>query len=449
MDTIAAVATPPGEGALGIVRIAGPQALAITLGLTKLKSLAPRKATLVSVCDEHGHIDQGIAVYYPAENSPIGEDLVELTLHGSTYILQRTLLQGLKTARLALPGEFTQRAFLNGRLDLAQAEAVCALIRARTQTSHRAALRQLSGGLSDAVRRCRQPLFDLLVRVEASLDHPEEDLPSLTPAAARAALAAARIPIEALAASYRKGRLAVEGARLALIGRPNAGKSSLFNALLGRERAIVRPEPGTTRDTLEEPFEIAGLPAVLIATAGLREDFPEPAERAGAERAERALESCDLAVLVVDGARAPDPEDLRVHRRLLQTVARRGTPLVAALNKADLGLARRQDVAQAIGVSAVKGTGLSELRRRIASKLGADGGLEPACVTSARHYEALRAAAAALEGAGQAVGALGSAWEDRAACHLREAVSKLGLILGEGAPDEALREVFSRFCMGK
>ena len=453
MDTIAAIATPPGEGALGMVRVSGGDAVEAVSDMTKpplRETLQARKAVKVVVFDDEGPIDEAVAVHYPAESSPTGEDLVELTLHGSPYILQRTLFRALKRVRLAAPGEFTQRAYLAGKLDLAQAEAVCSLIRARTETAHRSALRQLSGGLSQAVRACREPLLEVLVRIEACLDHPEEDIASLSPPEAAASLEAARAPIARLAETFALGRLAGEGARLALVGRPNAGKSSLLNALLGRERAIVCPEPGTTRDTLEEPSEIGGLPAVLVDTAGLREDCADAAEREGVSRAEAALENCDAAVLVVDGARAPTEEDARLHARIVESARKRGTPLVAALNKADLG--RAWDGAalpRTVAVSARFGTGLEELKRALAETLGAGGDREPVLVTSARHAQALRRAADEMTLAAEAAVTLGGRWEDRAACHLREALRQLGLILGEGAPDETLHAVFARFCVGK
>lgn len=445
VDTIAAIATPPGEGALGIVRAAGPDAARLASELTGRVELPPRQAVRVTVSDARGAIDDCVALFFPAAASPLGEDLVEFTCHGSPYILKRVLerLYALG-ARPARAGEFTQRAFLNGRLDLAQAESVCDLIKADDAASHRAALQALGGGLSTTVRRLQEPVFDLLVRVEACLDHPEEDIESLTPEAATAALAAARAPIEALAASHESARPS-DGARLALVGRPNAGKSSLLNALLGRDRAIVSAAPGTTRDTLEERAEVAGAAAVLVDTAGLRARCADEAEREGVARAERALESCDVAVLVVDGSRAPDAEDAATYAKVLETAARRGTPVVAALNKADLGLAA--DVQGGVAVSAKSGAGLEALRAAIAGRLG--GRREGALSVNARHARALRDAARELSLAEAAVGELGRAWEDRAACHLRECLRALGSILGDGAPDEALHAVFSRFCVGK
>ncbi|MDE2237674.1 MAG: tRNA uridine-5-carboxymethylaminomethyl(34) synthesis GTPase MnmE, partial [Elusimicrobia bacterium] len=377
------------------------------------------------------------------------EDLVELSLHGSPYILSRALARALVRARLARPGEFTQRAFLAGKLDLAQAEAVCSLIRSRSEAAHRAALRQLSGGLSQAIRDCRRPIFELLVRVEACLDHPEEDIPSLTAEQACAALRQARQPLLRLADSFSQGRLAAEGARIALLGRPNAGKSSLLNALLGRERAIVQPTPGTTRDTIEEPSELQGLPAVLIDTAGLREGGVDGAEREGARRSRAELGDCDAAVLVIDAARRPEGEDRRIHDGIIEALARRRAPLVCALNKSDLGRAWEEEgLPNPVAVSALRGDGLEELRRTL-------GGLlvgtqpPPVLITSARHAAALQKAASELEEALSAVEYHGARWEDRAACHLREADRALGLILGENAGEDALHAIFSRFCVGK
>jgi len=451
VDTIAAIATPPGDGALGIVRLAGPGALTLALRLAGLDALEPRVAARVLLRDARGPIDEGVAVFFPAAKSPLGEDLVELTVHGSAYILERLVSAAVSTgaARRAQPGEFTQRAFLNGKLDLAQAEAVCGLVRARSEAAHQAALRQLRGGLSQAVRRCREPIFDLLVRVEACLDHPEEDIPSLTPAQAGAAVAAARAPIDALAASYRLGRLASEGARVALVGRPNAGKSSLFNALLGRERAIVRPEPGTTRDTIEEDLELAGRRVTLVDTAGLRA-AADPAEREGVRRAAQALESCDAAVLVIDGSRAPDAEDGLEHAAVAETARRRGLPLVRAFNKSDLGGRLDGPIADpAVALSAATGAGVGELRGLLARALGPSPDESREVVTSDRHHAALQRASCELAAAEECVRALAGGWEDRAAFHLRQAAGALGDILGEDAGEQALHAVFSRFCVGK
>lgn len=453
MDTIAAIATPPGLGALGVLRLTGDQARPICGAFLRLKNedgLKPRVATLAQAHEDGRPLDQVVATFFPGPHSATGEDIVEISSHGSPYILGKLLASALRAgARMAAPGEFTQRAFLNGRLDLAQAEAVCDLIRARTDRSHRAALAQLEGGLSKAVAACREPILDLLIRIEAVLDHPEEDIPALSPQETRQSLLDAQRPILDLADTFRTGRLMAEGARVCIVGRPNAGKSSLLNALLGTDRAIVCPSPGTTRDTLEEAVDLDGLPAVLVDTAGLREQAADEAEASGIQRSERALESCDLALLVVDASRAPDAEDARVHRRILETAARLGRPILTVGNKSDLSAAFNPASAD-VSISALTRSGLEELVRLAAGRLSrAQAPAEAVVITSLRHRNALEHSARALENAREAISLFPGRWEDRAASALRQSLKHLGEITGEAAPDEVLHGIFSRFCVGK
>ncbi|MDE2312613.1 MAG: tRNA uridine-5-carboxymethylaminomethyl(34) synthesis GTPase MnmE, partial [Elusimicrobia bacterium] len=360
--TIAAAAAPAG-GALSILRLSGPDALKIALGFLRPRGkaeLPPRRATLCDAVEPGGRavpgaleknasapgtagpaehpIDEVVAIYYPGPNSATGEDLVEVSCHGSPYVVKRLLEAALSLgARTAEPGEFTRRAFLSGRMDLSQAEAVAQLIRAKSSGAHRAALFQLQGGLSAELARIREPILDALVRVEANLDHPEEDIPSLSAQELQAALAAPAKLIADLAATFARGRILAEGARVCLVGRPNAGKSSLLNALLGRERAIVSAAPGTTRDTLEEEVLISGAAAVLVDTAGLREEGgADEVEQAGMARTRAALSSCDLTVLVLDGGRAQTQDDERVRQEILGAAAHDGRPVVTVLNKSDL-----------------------------------------------------------------------------------------------------------------
>lgn len=452
METIAAIATPPGLGALGVLRLTGDRARDVCGAFLRLKpgsSLAPRAATLVLAHEDSGPIDQVVATYFPGPHSATGEDVVEISSHGSPYILRKLLAAALRAgARLAQPGEFTQRAFLNGRLDLAQAEAVCDLIRARTDRAHRAALSQLEGGLSRAVNAGRAPILDLLIRVEAALDHPEEDIPALSPQETRMLLLEAQRPLLNLADTFRAGRLMVEGARVCIVGRPNAGKSSLLNALLGTDRAIVCPAPGTTRDTLEEAVDLGGLPAVLIDTAGLREDVREEAEASGIKRSELALKSCDLALLVVDNSRVPDAEDHRVHRRILDMAARLGRPVLTVNNKSDLG--EKSASGADVSISALTRSGLEDLVRMAAERLSqTQAPAQTVVITSLRHQQALERAAQALENAREAISLHPGRWEDRAASSLRQSLRHLGEITGEAAPDEVLHGIFSRFCVGK
>ncbi len=455
LETIVAVATPAGAGALAILRLSGAQALPCARGFLKIagSSFEPRRATFARAHDGCYPIDEVLATYFPGPSSATGEDLFEVSCHGSVYIVSRLLEAAANSgARLARPGEFTQRAFINGRLDLTQAEAVCDLIRARTKAAHSLALSQLEGGLSRAVNTTRTALLDLLVRLEASLDHPEEDIPTIAAAEFGANIESLSQEIESLAKTFATGRLIREGARIAIVGRPNAGKSSLLNALLGRERAIVCPTPGTTRDTLEEPAVLDGLPSILIDTAGLRCEAADPAERIGMERAELALSACDLGLLVIDGSRPVGEEDTLVHRRILMEAAKAGRKVISVLSKADLPLRATTHSTNALPVSTLQAQSLQKLVAHIAQTLAADrarAGSESALVSSTRHYDALSRAAEELELARRATQDWPGQWEDRAASRLRSSLAALDEIIGPGAPHELLDAIFSRFCLGK
>jgi tRNA modification GTPase len=446
-DTIVAPATPPGRAALGLVRVSGPGARRVAREVLGLEAPEPRRAHARLARRGGKAVDRVVAVFWDGPDTPTGEDLLELTAHGSPEILRELVEAAVEAgARRAEPGEFTRRAFTNGRLDLVQAEGVAALIAARGERARRAALERLEGGLSRAVAAARAPVRDLLVELEARLDHPDEDLPPLSADAADAALARLAVPLERLLSAYDRGRAEREGLRVCLVGRPNAGKSSLLNALLGRDRAIVAAAPGTTRDTLEEPASLEGLPATLIDTAGLREDCADEAEREGVVRAERALAACDVAVFVVDAAAPADAEAERSRRRALAAAARAGRPVVVAWNKSDLAAAPEGGLA----VSARTGAGLDALSRAVAAAAGAAPADEgESLLIGARDRAELAAALQEVRVARLCAAARSGDWELRAAAHLREAHARLGRVLGEDAPDEVLRAVFSRFCVGK
>ena len=448
-ETIVAPATPPGRSALGIVRVSGPGARRVARELLGDEALVPRRAATRTAHRGGRAVDRVVAVFWEGPGTPTGEDLLELTAHGSPEILRELVAAAIDAgARPAEPGEFTRRAFTSGRLDLAQAEGVEALIRARGESARRAALERLEGGLSRAVAAVRAPILERLALLEARLDHPDEDIAPLADAAADAAFADLRPPLERLLAAFDRGRSEREGLRVCLVGRPNAGKSSLLNALLGRDRAIVAATPGTTRDTLSEPAVLDGLASVLVDTAGLRDDASDPAEREGVARAERALAACDVAVLVVDAARPENEADGRAHRRALEIAAREGRPIVVARSKCDLAGAA---LSGGIAVSAKTGAGLAELCRAVAAAVAVmpDGDEGETLLVGTRDRDAFAAALAELDAARAAVAAHPGVWEDRAACHLREAHSLLGRVIGEGAPEEVLHAVFSRFCVGK
>lgn len=414
--------------------------------------LTPKRSTRrAAAFGDRGHLDDVVAVLSLGPLSYTGDDELELTCHGSALVV-RSLLDACVElgARLAEPGEFTRRAYLNGKLDLAQAEAVADLGRARSEAARRAALARLSGGLSRRIAAARDPLFDLLAEVEARLDHPDEELPPVPPEAVTDALARARRSVESLLAGERRGRLLRDGARVGLFGRPNAGKSSLLNALLGRDRAIVSAAPGTTRDVLEEGVVLGGVPAVLIDTAGLRDglihqhsaggapvDEPiDEVESEGIRRAEELLSSCDVAVLVHDST-MPEPEaDVFLDRA--KTI-RKDRPTLQVWNKTDLAAAPRG----AVAVSARTGAGLDSLEAAVASAIAPfDDEEAPAC--GARQVQALQAALAELVAAAAMTGR-----GELLASHLRSACARLGEALGEGAGEDVLDAVFSRFCLGK
>jgi tRNA modification GTPase len=415
-----------------------------------LSTLTPRRSAVATARRGGIPVDRVVAVFWEAADGPLGEDLLEITCHGSPEILRDIVAAATDAgARLAEPGEFTRRAFTAGRLDLSQAEAVENLISARGYRARKAALERLDGALTRAVAGCRGPILDVLARLEARLDHPDEDIAPWTPAEAERLISDLKPPLERLRAAYLRGRGERDGLRVCLVGRPNVGKSSLLNALLGRDRAIVSPVAGTTRDTVEEDAVLEGVSARLIDTAGMRGGAVDLVEREGVARAEKALSSCDVAVLVVDAARSADADDRDVEARVRALAARESRPVVVAFNKIDLRSAPL-DAGGGFAVSAASGRGLEELTRAVvaaAESSNLDEG--ESLLVGERDEAALSAALGELEQGRHTVATHPGAWEDRAALHLRAAFTELGRILGEGAPDEVLHAVFSRFCVGK
>ncbi|MBI3549922.1 MAG: tRNA uridine-5-carboxymethylaminomethyl(34) synthesis GTPase MnmE [Elusimicrobia bacterium] len=448
-DVIVAVSTPPGESALGVVRLSGSGCLGAASRFIRFKrEPAPRSAEFCEILSRGETLDRALVTFFPGPNSYTGEDMLEVSAHGSPFILSEIMREAAAAgARPAEPGEFTERAFLNGRIDLAQAEAVCALIRSRTRAAHRVAMAQLDGKLSERIRALRDAVLGLLAALEAQLDHPDEEIPVLSREDMGGRLASLRADIDALLSTYPAGRVALEGARVAILGRPNVGKSSLLNALLGRDRAIVAETPGTTRDTLEEQADLAGLKAVLIDTAGLREDSGDSIERAGMERSRAALKACDVALVVLDRSRALGPDDARLLEEVAAAGALEGRPILCALNKSDLPAAAAPDALgrpwPAVEVSATRGDGLDALARAVAEAAGGAATEEGAVIATARHARALESARAAL------AEAAGVAEPELAAVHLREALLAVGSIAGEAASDDVLRSIFSKFCIGK
>jgi tRNA modification GTPase len=436
-DTIVARATPPGRGALAVVRVSGPGSRAIATALLG-RCPEPRRATLAAFRDADGSaIDRGLALFFKAPASYTGEDVLELSLHGGPVVvdalLERLLALGARAAR---PGEFSERAFLNDKLDLTQAEAVADLIDAGSRAAARAAQRSLDGAFADAVRALDAALVTLRVHVEATIDFPEEEVDPLTDAGLAARIADVAGRFDALATAATQGRLLRDGITLVLAGAPNTGKSSLLNALAGHAAAIVTPVAGTTRDPIREQVELDGLPVHVVDTAGLRLTA-DPVEAEGIRRTEAALATADLVLAVTDEPAAPAPPGLPA-----------GVPVLKVRNKIDLaggpaGIAADGEVR----VSALTGAGLPDLRRAIAAAVGYAGAEAGTLSARRRHLDALGRARGHFDAGVARLRA------DRAgelfAEELRAAQNGLGEILGEFSSDELLGEIFGRFCIGK
>jgi tRNA modification GTPase len=427
-DTIAAIATPAGRGGIGVVRISGPEVPRIARALLG-RLPEPRIAAFGSL----GEVDQGIALYFPAPGSYTGEPVLELHGHGGPVVMQAVLAACLDAgARLAEPGEFTRRAFLEGKLDLAQAEAVADLIDAASREAARSALRSLRGAFSEAIAALQAQLVELRALTEAMLDFPDEDVETLHRDDAAERLGDVRRALDAVLAKSREGSLLRSGIHVVLAGRPNVGKSSLLNRLAGEERAIVTPVAGTTRDALREPVQIDGVPLVLVDTAGLRVST-DLVERLGIERTQRELERADLVLAVYDATQGRDElEDVPP-----------GVARIDVYNKVDLvpGFAPPGD---AVAVSARSGEGLERLRKAILHAAGWSSSGEPVFLARERHLRALEKARSHLE----AAAAEARRWEFFAE-ELRLAHRALGTITGEFTADDLLGEIFARFCIGK
>jgi len=453
-DTIAAVATPPGRGGIGVVRVAGPVVPAVIAGVVG-RELQPRRATLAVFRGEGGEaLDTGLALYFPAPHSYTGEPMLELQGHGGPAVLRLVLARCLALgARLAAPGEFTQRAFLNGKLDLAQAEGVADLIDAATATAARAAARSLQGEFSREVRTLVDGLVELRLYTEATLDFPEEDIDFLRASDAQGKLAALRARLTQLTARARQGALLRDGLAVVLVGAPNVGKSSLLNRLAGDDVAIVTPIPGTTRDTVERAIDVGGIPLTVIDTAGLR-PTDDPIETLGIERTWAAVRQADLALVIVDARSDAPPDDADA---AIQSALPPALPRIVVRNKIDLTgeapavAASDPTVARPfreVRLSAKTGAGVDLLRSEILEQAGAHEDMEGAFLARARHLAALRDAEAKLEAAARQLVAAPPPLELFAE-ELRGAQAALGAITGEFTADDLLGAIFSRFCIGK
>lgn len=463
-DTIAAISTPSGEGAIGVVRLSGAASRDILskvwtsrhVSVDNLVShrlyygIIGRLSTDMSQNSHLDAIDTVLVAWMAAPNSYTGEDVVEVSCHGGSVVTKMILSELLKAgARLAEPGEFTRRAFLNGKMDLAEAEGVADVIHASSERALRLANEQLRGALSKEVDRLKEELKKLLVFVEATIDFPEEDIEMIKTERVEQGVLSISMELKKLIDSYEEGRLYREGLRVAIVGRPNVGKSSLFNRLLGEDRAIVHHRPGTTRDLIEERVLLNGINFLFIDTAGLR-DSSDEVEEIGMGRARARVEDADLILLVMDVS-APltsDDEKLMAHfegKRLVIILNKDDKKYPAAIKSFETIINKQK----AIFISALNGNGFEELKNGLVDVATKGAGHESSGVhvTNIRHKRSLVAASGHLDGAISAV--LGDMSAEFVAAHIRPAMDSLGAITGEVTTDEILNDIFSNFCIGK
>jgi tRNA modification GTPase len=458
-DTIVAISTPPGRGGIGIVRLSGPEAASIATQLVSLRQpLEHARARLADVLDdgakgaedEAAQIDEALVTFFAAPNSYTAEDVVEIAAHGSPVVLELLLRRALKLgARLAEPGEFTQRAFLSGRLDLTQAEAVRDLIEAQTLTQARQAAGQMGGALSRRVAPVKESLVELVALLEAGIDFAEDDVDVTPQAEIARRIDELTPPLAALEASFARGRIVHDGLTLAIVGRPNAGKSSLFNRLVERERAIVTATPGTTRDLVTERIALDGIPIEMVDTAGLRESLEE-VEQLGIARSREALADAALVLVVLDATQKLNEEE----RRLLAAVE--GRPALVVVNKCDLAGVHLEPADEAVqkatgmaalATSALTGEGIATLRERIMALATGGAAAEPGLLTNLRQHQAITDSIAALADAARANES--SIPHEMILLDLYRALWALDSLTGQTTADDILNLIFSTFCIGK
>ena len=445
-DTIVAISTPPGRGGIGIVRLAGAQARDIALPLLSLKhELEPQRATFAALIDPAGTIDEVVVTWFAKPHSYTTDDILEISAHGAPVVLRHIVELCLaRGARLAEPGEFTMRAFLNGRIDLTQAEAVRDLIDSQTLFQARVAAQQMGGALSHRIAPPKQKLVELIATLEAGIDFAEDDVSVLPGPQISARIEEVSAPLRELSRSFAYGKLVHEGLTLAIVGRPNVGKSSLFNRLVERERAIVTATPGTTRDLVTETVSLGGIPVHLVDTAGIRHALDE-AESIGIRKSMEALADADIVLVVLDASQPHTPED----DELLAHVTSRAAVLVQ--NKSDLALVsedpmtRRSD--DEIRTSALTGHGIDELRARIIALAGGGSESESAMLTNVRQQRAVNLAVASLAAAAKAVE--NKTPHEMLLLDLYAALRALDDLTGATTTDDILNLIFSTFCIGK
>ncbi|MGO4517872.1 tRNA uridine-5-carboxymethylaminomethyl(34) synthesis GTPase MnmE [Terriglobus sp. 2YAB30_2] len=439
-ETIVAIATPPGRGGIGIVRISGPEARSIAEPMLHLRApMEPGRARFGDLLDEDGsRLDEVVTTYFAAPHSYTSDDVVEIAAHGSPVVLEMILRRAIAAgARLARPGEFTERAFLSGRLDLTQAEAVRDLIEAQTLHQARVAAQQLGGALAERVRPVKDALVKLIAALEAGIDFAEDDVDVMPQQAILDALKAVHAPLVELAASYAQGRLVREGVTMAIVGRPNAGKSSLFNRLVERERAIVTAAAGTTRDLVTERVSLGGIPVELVDTAGIRESSDE-AESIGIRKTREAMADADLVLLVLDATQTLTDEERAWMEELQQREA------IVVWNKIDIAAT----AGEGIEVSALTGEGIGDLRDLLLAKLKTGAVTsETAMLTNLRQQHAVQQAIDGLDAAVTAAGA--GIPHEMVLLDIYGALRGLDELTGATTADDVLNLIFSSFCIGK
>lgn len=453
-DTIVAIATPPGRGGIGIVRLSGPDARKIAAPMLRLKhELAPGRAVFGELVEPHEQrIDEVVVTYFAKPHSYTTDDVIEISAHGSPVVLRHIVeLCVAAGARLAEPGEFTMRAFLNGRIDLTQAEAIRDLIDSQTLYQAKVAAQQLEGALSRRLQPVKQKLVELIAQLEAGIDFAEDDVSVMPDQKILERIATVQAPLDQLHASFAYGKIVHEGLTLAIVGRPNVGKSSLFNRLVERERAIVTATPGTTRDLVSEMVAIGGIPVKLIDTAGIRQALDE-AESIGIQKSMEALAEADLVLVVVDASEKPTLED----EQLLGQTERRTAIVVQ--NKCDLKVEKaptspepgeKRGTRTAVWTSALTGAGIAELRAKILRHIGGEAGVQPeyGFLTNVRHQQLISDSLAALEAAKTAIA--GRIPHEMLLLDLYNALRPLDAITGATTTDDILNLIFSTFCIGK
>ena len=454
-DTITAVSTPPGRGGIAVVRVSGDKALSLVRKVFRgsdLKKPESHRAYHGWIMYEAEPIDEVVVTIFRAPRSYTGEDVVEIGCHGGVFVSQRIVeILVAQGARPARPGEFTERAFVRGRMDLCQAEAVADLIQARTEASRKVAAYQLEGGLSERVREMRDSLVRACSLLEVELDFSEEDVEFASRDELSGMMSAMREEMESILSSYDRGRICREGIRMVIVGRPNVGKSSILNALVERERAIVTETPGTTRDTVEDILDIRGILFVITDTAGIRE-VEDPVEKIGVQRARQALKAADIVLLVFDGSDVLTEED----DALIHLIKGMDKNVIAVVNKIDLprkidieDLKNRLSGNSPLKVSALKREGFQELTNIMETCILAEGipHAGEIVLTRARHRDCMHRAEESIRHAEQSLGKGMS--QEFLAVDLRAALDALGEITGQTTADDILNRIFSEFCIGK